>query len=101
MNKPDTTSEIRHSRFGTTIVGPDAILYFRAVQLKLAIELYQKTGVIPTRGVGIRRMLDIAESIVEKGHYVTGKNGIKAAISDLEIWCSVMKSALPITGEES
>ena len=93
-----TDSSIHISRGGTSFSGPDAVEYFRVRTLKSGLQMYVKSGgqIIPTRGMGITRMLQMA------GTYT----GIKykrgealRAIDDLSIWIATMQSALPITSD--
>lgn len=86
-------SQITISNGATTIEGPDAIECYRAFVLASSLKLYAKTKIIPTRGVTITRMLEMA----------TRYSGVKykrgqamEAAEDVEMWAKVMKSALPI-----
>jgi len=92
-------SEIRHhAGGGTTITGPDAMNYFRAVQIKLFIGLHIKTGMIPTRGVTISRMLKMATEYTGQ-KYKNSRPEWERARADMEVWCATMKAALPIVHE--
>lgn len=74
-------------------VGKDATQLFRVNMLKVSIRLWLKTGMKPTRGVGIKKMLEMAS------HYTGRKyktSQAAEAIDDLHNWVSVMVSALPI-----
>ena len=73
--------------------GPDATAYFRARTVMASIILYQKTGLQPTRGVGITRLLAIASEYTGK-RYRRGQ--ADAAVADLKIWTETMLAALPI-----
>lgn len=74
-------------------VGHDATQLFRVNMLKVSIRLWLKTGMKPTRGVGIKKMLEMA-SIYTGRKYKTSQAA--EAIDDLHNWVSVMVSALPI-----
>lgn len=89
---------IQHSPGGTVMTG-DAIELFRYATLRSAIGLYKKTGMIPTRGVGIRQMLAQAAKITGKKGYTTGK-GIDLALADLEKTIETLKAAIPHLNEK-
>ncbi|WCD44239.1 hypothetical protein Lumi_100 [Xylophilus phage Lumi] len=92
--KPDTRPDItNHPGGGFTVQGADGIKYFKACTLKGAIKMYALTGMIPTRGVTITKMLALAKEFTGKD-YKRGQAMI--AHADLEVWCSTMKSALKI-----
>lgn len=81
-----------------TLTGPDSMQFFRAIQLRAAISLYMKTGMIPTRGVTITKMLRAAKEFTGK---VYGNNlpGYATAMADLQVWIDTMQTALPTTDE--
>lgn len=79
----------------SALVGPDAVNLFRAIQLKGAIKLYRQTGMIPTRGVTITKMLEIATKDYTHKAY-KGKNKCEAAEADLQEWVEAMKAAMPV-----
>lgn len=87
-------SSIDHGPGGTAFVGPDAMLLFKAAQLAGFLRLYQRTGMVPTRGVTATRMLQLATEITKKP-YKRGEY-LKAA-DDLKVWCDTMKAAIPTT----
>ena len=81
---------------GTSITGPDAMLLFKAVQLRAFLRLYIKTGIRPTRGVGPRAMLDAATGITGKPY--KGRQ-YPQAMADLDVWIDTMRGALDIRDE--
>lgn len=90
-------SYIHVGKGGTSIVGPDATNLYRAIVLRSSIKLYAATGMIPTRGVTITKMLAMAGQYTGKKY----KRGQYAeAQADLNVWIETMKSALPITRED-
>lgn len=91
-------SSIRISASGTTFSGPDAVAYFHALSLKSHIQMYVKSGgqIIPTRGVGITKMLAIASEFTGVKYKRTQT---AQALDDLSVWIATMQSALPITKE--
>lgn len=91
-------SSITISKSGTMFSGPDAVAYFRACTLASAIQLYVKTNgrVIPTRGMGITRMLQTASEFTGVKYKRTQT---AQALNDLNIWIATMQSALPITSD--
>jgi hypothetical protein len=58
-----------------------------------SLKLYAKTGMIPTRGVGITKMLAFASDITGKKY--TRKQVLQAA-EDVKVWADEMKAALPV-----
>jgi hypothetical protein len=91
-------SYIHVGKSGTTIVGHDATMLYRAIVLRSSIKLYAATGMIPTRGVTITKMLAMASEYTGKRY----KRGQYAeAQADLNVWIETMKSAMPVTTEES
>ena len=77
----------------TSYVGRDATELFRVNMIKISIKLWMKTGMMPTRGVGIKKMLKMAEQYTGR-KYKTSEAAY--AVEDLHNWVSVMVSALPI-----
>lgn len=77
----------------TSYLGRDATELFRVNMLKSAIKLWMKTGMMPTRGIGIHKMLKMAEVYTGRKYK---KSEAAFAIEDLHNWVSCMVSALPI-----
>jgi len=77
----------------TSYIGRDATELFRVNMLKISIRLWVKTGMKPTRGVGIKKMLACAERYTGR-KYKTSEAA--DAIDDLHNWVTTMVSALPI-----
>lgn len=92
------TSEIVMSNGATTYAGPDAVNLFRARTLRSSIKMHQRSGMIPTRGVTITVMFQIAGQYTGK-KYKRGQHD--QAIADLDVWISAMTSAMPITDERT
>jgi hypothetical protein len=95
--KPD--SEIVYGKGGTTFAGPDAIQFLAATQLYHAIRLYLKIGMIPTRGCGPKRMLELAGRYTGKT-YKNSRANLELAANEVETWARTMKAALPKTDEK-
>jgi hypothetical protein len=91
MNKD---SGIDYHPGGTTIYGPDGMKFFQAVQLAGALSLYAKTGMKPTRGVGITQMLALATTFTGKKYR---RSEAMKASEDVRTWAQTMKAALPKT----
>lgn len=86
-------SYIQHSEGGTVFAGPDATRLVQAATLASALRLYANTGIIPTRGVNITRMLTLASQYTGK----TYKRGsARTAAADVRLWVEAMKTALPV-----
>ena len=89
-------SYIRYSKSrgeATSYVGRDATELFRVNMIKVSIKLYMKTGMIPTRGVTINKMLKMAEQYTGRKYK---KSEAAYAVEDLHNWVTCMVSALPI-----
>jgi len=88
---------ILHSDGAISFLGGDAIELFRALTLRNHIQLYAKTKLIPTRGMGIRKMLALATQFT--GNSYTTKQ-LQNACNDLTIWIETMRSALPASNTD-
>jgi hypothetical protein len=87
-------SEIIITWSSITYAGPDATAFLAVRMLRSSINLYMKTGIIPTRGVTISRMLAAAGQRTGKKY----KRGQAAqAVADLDTWIATMAAALPVT----
>jgi hypothetical protein len=97
-NTPD--SFIKTSDAATSFVGPDAIKLYQAKSLEKMLRLYAKTGMIPTRGVTLTKMLTLAANIIGRDKPYpkarTRQAAAERAADDLKTWSSTMLSALPI-----
>ena len=93
-------SFIKHTSSGPMFVGPDAVRLQQAITLRSAIKMYVMSSgqIIPTRGMGITKMLALAGTITGKTYKRTQTTQAQA---DLHIWIETMKSALPIFSQES
>ena len=93
-------SYISHSPSGILFSGPDAIRLQQAITLRSAIKMYVASGgqIIPTRGMGITKMLALAGGVTGKTYK---RSQTAEAQQDLHIWIETMKSALPIFQLES
>lgn len=78
---------------GSTSFTGEAVSLFRVMQIKSSIRLHRDTGMIPTRGVTITRMLTMAGEITGK-KYKRGHHD--AAINDLTVWIEAAKASMPI-----
>ena len=72
--------------------GKDAVDYYAATLLWSHLKLYKKTGMLPTRGFGLRKMLDRASDYTGEKYK---NNQIDKAIEDLDQWAKAMRLALP------
>ena len=89
-------SFIRYSRGrgeATSYVGPDSTQLYRVNMIKVSIKLWIKTGMMPTRGVTITKLLKMAEQYTGRKYK---KSEAAYAVEDLHNWVSCMVSALPI-----
>lgn len=74
-------------------VGKDAVEFARVRMLRSSLIIWQKTGMIPTRGVTVTRMLGMCHAYTGKS-YKRGE--VPAAVADLEVWLNTMNAALPM-----
>ncbi len=89
-------SFIRYSRGrgeATSYVGSDATTLYRVNMIKVSIKLWMKTGMMPTRGVTISKLLKMAEQYTGRKYK---KSEAAYAVEDLHNWVTTMISALPI-----
>jgi hypothetical protein len=79
----------------TAYVGRDAVSVVQALSLWSALKLYVNTGgkIIPTRGVGITKILQLATRFTGKKY--KRSEAMKAA-EDVKKWADEMKAALPV-----
>ena len=91
-------SFIKHTSSGPMFVGPDAVRLQQAITLRSAIKMYVMSSgqIIPTRGMGITKMLKLAGDVTGKTYK---RSQTTEAQADLHIWIETMKSALPIFEE--
>ena len=87
---------VLHKGGGASLQGPDAMAYFKAVQLCSFLKLYAKTKIIPTRGVTGPVMLRLAKEFTGKD-YKRGQ--YLQAAEDVRVWIETMKAALPVKDE--
>lgn len=77
----------------TSYVGPDAAELYRVNMIKVSIKLWMKTGLIPTRGATINKLLNMATVYTGRKYK---KSEAAYAVEDLHNWVTCMVSALPI-----
>ena len=87
-----TDSYVEFGKGGASFVGRDAIEFFKVMNLRNSISLYQKCGIIPTRGFGITKMLALASKYTGQKYK---RNEYDRVIKDLTVWIEMMRSALP------
>jgi hypothetical protein len=91
MKNTDPTLVHIHKDGGFSLTG-DAIPMFRVITLKGAIKLHRQTGLIPTRGVTISKMLAMAGEITGE-KYKRGQH--ERAEADLQLWIDAAKASMP------
>lgn len=89
-----TSEIIIHKGGGATYVGPDATNLVRAVHLRGFITLYMRSGMIPTRGLTITKLLTMCKQYTNKTYKRTEQ---AKAVADMTIWIDTMKLGMPIT----
>jgi hypothetical protein len=75
-------------------VGPDAVDLYRVRMVRMSIKLHRDTGMIPTRGVTITRLLAMASQYTGKAY--KGKTKHDAAIADLDAHIAAFTASMPI-----
>lgn len=85
-----------HKSGGVTYDGPDATNLYRARSLASALKLYADHGLIPTRGVTITKMLQLATGYSGK---VYKRGQALQAHTDVKAWADAMLAALPVKRE--
>lgn len=96
MGTKDNTA-ITHHDGGITMTG-DAITLYRWKVLQQSISLYMKTGMVPTRGMTISKMLKLATQITKKP-YKNNRAGWQQAVDDLKVSTDTLKAAIPHVDE--
>lgn len=76
---------------GTTFAGPKGVGIYQAIVLASSLRLYAKTGIKPTRGVGPKHMMKLAEQIT--GLKFKAKEYILAAEA-LRTWADKTKAEI-------
>lgn len=90
----DQSRIVPHQSGGITFEGKDAVKLYGVMSLKSAIGLHSKTGMVPTRGVTITKMLASATTVTGKPY--KGKDKHAKAMADLQVWIDAAKCAMPI-----
>jgi hypothetical protein len=91
-------SEIQHhGDGGFSISGRDGMHFYRALHVRMALSMWIKTGLRPTRGVGPTQLLALAAEYTGKT-YKRGQH--QQALDDLQVWIDTMKAALPHTDSD-
>lgn len=75
----------------------DGVTLYAAVLLKGHIKLWQKTGMMPTRGFGITKMLARATDYTGQKYK---KSQVDQAVADLDAFIITMTAAMPMTQEK-
>lgn len=81
------------SHGGVAFVGPDAVDLYRVRLLNSAIRLHWRTGMIPTRGVTITKMFEMATRYTGK-RYKRGDH--VAAMADLQRHIAALEASMPV-----
>lgn len=78
-----------------SISGPNGYRILQVSTLISLIELYvvSKGRIIPSLGITLRKMLDMAEKYTGQ---VYKRTQTEKAISDLKVWLETMKSTIPV-----
>lgn len=76
-----------------TYVGPEAMKAFKLITLASALKLWAVSGIIPTRGFGITKMLALATGYTGKPY--TRKQA-EIAANDCATLADLIKAGLPV-----
>lgn len=90
---------VHHAHGGVTLAGPDAVNLYRAITLKQGLLMYQRTGMLLTRGATPTMLLALAKGYTGKTY--KGKDKYQQAAADVQVWIDTMKAALPVTDNRS
>jgi hypothetical protein len=89
-------SEIVFSKHGgVTYSGADAVSVVAMYALWSSLKLWVATGIIPTRGYGITKMLAQAERYTGKKYHGNRKSRAMEAADDLKRQADELKAAIP------
>jgi hypothetical protein len=77
----------------TAFDGPDAIDVFRSFMLARSLKLWADTGIIPTRGVGPKRLLALASAITHQT-YRCNATAARIAAADVLVIARAKKAAI-------
>jgi len=89
-------SKVTVTEAATIYEGPDAVRFFRAKQIKMALKLAEKGIKINSR-TSFSALLQAAGQITHKTYR---RRAYAAAVADLEQWIAAMTAALPIDKEQ-
>jgi hypothetical protein len=89
-------SKVVIGAMGTIYSGADAVSLYQAMALRAAMRLYAKTGIVPTRGFGKKKMVEQV-NLITKSDYAT-KDFVKA-FDHLNIFVEQLKSSIPVEAE--
>jgi hypothetical protein len=87
-------SHIHVSEGGTSFVGKDGVLLYKAIALKVALRAYANTGMRMNRTWTPTAMMREAAAITKKTYH---RRAYGQAADDLAVWINAMKAALPVT----
>jgi hypothetical protein len=83
---------------GASYVGPDATHLYRVMVTRTAIKMWMATGINPSRGVTITKLLAVAGQVTGK---VYKSRHAPRALADLDAWIVKAKGAIPIIDERA
>lgn len=84
---------------GTMFSGPEAVRLFQAMALRTGLQLYSRTGMLPSRGYTPGKMLAAAGAFTGKKYGRGTMPNCKAAADDLTIWIDATKAMMPVVDE--
>jgi hypothetical protein len=83
-----------HSGGGMTFVGGDAVELYRLAAMRSAINLHKVSGMIPTRGMTITKMLANVTALTGKAYKGKAKHDL--ALADLDARIAAAKASMPV-----
>lgn len=93
-----SNADIVHHNGGTTISGPDGMLFYRAITVRASLRMYAKSGMKSTRMATPANMFAIAKEFTGKD-YKRGQ--YQQAIDDLTVWIDTMRGGLQVEDERT
>lgn len=99
MKKVQDDTAITHHDGGTTLTG-DATELFRWMHIRAALVLYNRNGMLMTRGATPSHLLKLTEGVTKKT-YKNNRTGREQAITDLDKSIQTLRAAIPDVDKRS
>ena len=86
---------VHHKGGGVTFAGENAVRVVAATALASSLALYAQTGILPTRGVTLTRMLAAARNYLPDTKFPRTRFGAQMAAEALADWSLKMRATIP------